>query len=134
MGKWVLIWGGIALVAWLVSVVIGLQQKRAGAKFREQAQARLQAGDWESAAACYKRAILERLDSSGALLDLVDELETLYSENGVDADLSQIHDGPRLIKKIWNTKASPKERGRLTGKLYAQMAEVLDEYPGEIEA
>jgi len=70
MGKWIIIWGAIGLIAWLVSATISLRQKAAASKHRVRAKQLLDSGDWEGAAALYKKAILERLDNLSAIQDL----------------------------------------------------------------
>lgn len=50
MGKWIIIWGGIALVAWLVSMVISASQKAAAHKHVKKAKELLAGGNWETAA------------------------------------------------------------------------------------
>jgi hypothetical protein len=113
-----LIWGGITVMRMVTS-----------ARHRSNARELTASGDWRGAAASYKKAILERLDSSVALPGLVGELAELYQANSVEADLDTILESPRLLKEIWKSRVKGTEQHRLTAELHAQVARVLDDLP-----
>jgi hypothetical protein len=120
---------GFAALCGLVWLVITLMQMAKSGKLSRLAEEKLAQGDWKGAAALYKEAIVERLDSPGALEKLVGRLDRIYRDNGVEEDLGRIRDCPRLVKEIWKTKVKPKEKGRLTGKLVRETKEFLDSLP-----
>jgi hypothetical protein len=121
--------GIIAILCAIVWLVLTVQQRLAAGKHVRLAEQRAGRGDWELAAASLKSALLERLDSPTAVRDLTGRLTRLYAEHGVEADLRRVHDCPRLIKQIWDSKASPEKKGGLTGDLYRETAELLEAYP-----
>lgn len=124
---------GIALIVGVIAFLLwgGIQisQMVTATRHRKAAKQLAVAGDWKGAAASYKKAILQRLDSRRALYAQVRELGDLYRANGVEADLDSILESPRLLKEIWKSRVKDSEKGRLTAELHAKVSSVLDGLP-----
>ena len=131
--KWSLIWGGLALLAWVISTILSVQEKSATKKSIAKAKKILTSGNWKSAAAIYKVEIIKQLNNPSMLRRLINELEAIYHNEGIESDLRKVLKAPRLLKQIFATNMPAKEKGRLSGNIYKEIAELLDKYPGELE-
>ncbi len=134
LGKWSLIWGGIGLIAWLISTIISVQEKSATKKAIMNAKKMLVVGNWMSAAAIYKKEIIKQLDNPSMLRKLTFELAAIYRHQGIEPDLKQVLKASRLYRQIFNAKIPIKEKSRLFENLYKEIIELLDKYPGELDA
>ncbi len=126
--------GILILILLLMTAIIIINQRMIASKCKTKAKLLLESGEWQAASALYKKVIMERLGNLQALRELVTDLAEIYKQNGIEADLSKILECPELIKQIWNTKISPKEKSGLHVKLYGEIASILNKYPGTMDS
>jgi hypothetical protein len=124
-----LIFGLVVLAIYIFTSVFSSRERAA---LRKQATKLVEDGEWQKAASAYKKQILEYLSDRDVLLELTGELESIYKQQDIQADLKKIMEIPGLREKIEGTKASEDEKRDLYGKLMTQANEILNKYPGDI--
>ncbi len=120
------------LVVLAIYILTSVFSSRERAALKKQAAKLIEEGEWQKAASAYKKQILEYLSDRDVLLELTDELEGIYEQQGIQADLEKILEIPGLREKIESTKASEDEKRGLYGKLMTQANDILNKYPGDI--
>ena len=119
----------IAIVGGIVLAIYSFKQKAATHNYRDRAKQLLDSGDWEGAAAIYKKAILERLDNLSAIQGLVAELSAIYRQKGIAPKLDRVLEAPEILRQIEETNCSAFEQGKMTAEVRIETAKILDRYP-----
>jgi hypothetical protein len=124
------VWLGIAIFCIILYAFISITQKVKGDRHIQKARELAAAGDWEQACLSYKQAIINRLDSSEALGELVAELSRLYRSRGHLVDLNQILEVPDAIRNLSAGVGNQKKTNELMIKLNAEARKFLNSLPG----
>lgn len=113
-----LIVGIIFLLIWLG---ISIHQRVRARTLKKKAAEHSQKGDWGQAATHMIGAIMERLDSEGALKRLVPQLQEIYAEQGIEIDPERVYRCPAILKQISKSKQKMKVQNQLILELYEEI-------------
>nr|MBC8385725.1 hypothetical protein [Candidatus Cloacimonadota bacterium] len=101
-----------------------------GNRYHHIARELSSANDWERSSIFYKKSIMNLLNNSGKLSELVNELSGLYKAQGFEYDLNRLLDCPDIIKSIVAGSAKEERKEKLMIELYNNTEKFLNTLPG----